>query len=192
MYLPNLYTMSRMWHKVNFWEEHVFTQPLQHEQDVTQGQFMREYVFSQPLHHEQDVTQGQFMRGACIYPTPPPWVGCDTRSIFDGSIIYPTPPPWAGCDTRSIFERSMYLPNPSTINNKSRNIKITKVWWFYRSFKILILRFLVFPLFCSKPASFLFLLYFLGGVVCLLYRTSDLHVYNFDSICVLLGLWRLK
>ena len=36
---------------------YAFTQPLRHEQDVTQGQFSRG-VFIQPLRHEQDVTQG--------------------------------------------------------------------------------------------------------------------------------------
>ena len=40
MCLSNPSTMSRMWHEVNFSEEYVFTQPLYHEQDVTQGQFL--------------------------------------------------------------------------------------------------------------------------------------------------------
>ena len=137
-YLPNPSTMSRMWHKVNFWEGCVFTQqPLHHEQVVTQGQFLREVLFTQPLHHEQDVTQGQFLR----------------------EVLFTQPlSPWPGCYTRSIFERSMYLPKSFTINNKSRNIKITNVWWFYWSFKIMILRFLLFPLLCPTPV-FQFLIF---------------------------------
>ena len=39
------------------------------------------------------------------------------------------------------------------INHKSKCIKITNVKWFYRSFKIMILRFWAFPLFCPNSVQ---------------------------------------
>ena len=44
------------------------------------------------------------------------------------------------------INKKILLDKTRKINNKSKNIKITNVWGFYRSFKIL--RFYVFPLFC--------------------------------------------
>ena len=38
MYLPNPSTTSKMWHKAKFLADYVFTKPLHHKQDVTQGQ----------------------------------------------------------------------------------------------------------------------------------------------------------
>ena len=49
-----------------------FTQPLHHEQDVTQGQFLRGVCIYLTLHHEQDVTQGQFFK----------WSKADLNSEF--------------------------------------------------------------------------------------------------------------
>ena len=53
--------------------------------------FTNKYVFTQPLHQWKDVTQGQFLRGICIFPTPPPMEGCDTRLLFKRSMYLPLP-----------------------------------------------------------------------------------------------------
>ena len=69
---PTLPSYAGIWRKVNLKEKYVFTEPLRHKQDVTQGQFKREI---------------------CIYPTPPPQAGCGTifkRNKADLNRIFPS------------------------------------------------------------------------------------------------------
>ena len=55
----------------------------------------------------------------------------------------------------SVKKRTILVRLKEKKFKKLKTIKITDVWWFYKHFKIMILRFLEFPLFCLPPVYIL-------------------------------------